>query len=150
MACHSLLTCPTPRIRSQDPIGVVYYECARSASGWNAADTETLLLLYRDDKWLAIHAPKGSSLDEVLATDSEKVVFASTESILQPGAHTWQAPFGIGDLSWVCAIARAMFRSKLLPTINECARSCSRDVPPALWHGVWSDMGQPYEATILE
>ena len=150
MACHSLLTCPTPRIRVDEPGSTVYYKCVRSAAGWNASEDETLFLIHRGDKWLAIHAPRSSSLAEVLAIDAERVVFASTQDILQPGAHTWQAPFGIGSLSWACAIARAMFRSKLLPTMNECARSCSRDMPQALWHGVWSDMGQPYETTILE
>lgn len=71
------------------------YECVRPARGWSVPDDFTLFLVRRG-KWLAIHARRNSSQEEVLAMQVDNIAFASDEDILQPGEHHWQAATCLG------------------------------------------------------
>ena len=85
--------------RGRDPI----YECLKPAMGWDVPEGTTLFLVpagYHSAAHMAIHAPRGSSLVQVLAVHVSNIAFISNEeNILEPGLHRWKAPLVIGDLS---------------------------------------------------
>ena len=92
VACHccSLLM---PRMCRGELSGVVYYEYDETVAGRNpnVSEGHTSFPVQRDGRWLATHAPANSRHAQVLA-DHNFVSASSTEDILQPGEHTWQAP----------------------------------------------------------
>jgi hypothetical protein len=86
----SLLPCHgVTRRRSEDPI---LYECVRPAIGWeDVPDNSTLFLVFTaSGRWLAIHAPRGSSHGQVTGMPLGAVAFASTENIVAEGEHDWR------------------------------------------------------------
>jgi len=88
----SLLTCHCVTRRRSD--GPVLYERVRPAIGWDVPADATLFLVLRGSKWLAIHAPRGSSHAAVLGSDIGQVAFASEGNVLQAGEHDWQTQWG--------------------------------------------------------
>ena len=71
----------------------VYYECDIGAADWGGPVGHVLCLAERPGVWLAIHAPKGSSLDVLLNQPSTAIIFSCLgENILQKGEHNWRAP----------------------------------------------------------
>ena len=71
----------------------VYYECDIGAAGWGGPVQHVLCLAERNGVWLAIHAPKKTSLDVLLDQPSATIVFSCLgENILQEGEHNWRAP----------------------------------------------------------
>jgi hypothetical protein len=73
------------------------YECVRPATGWTLPPDCVLFLVRRGEWWLAIHAPTGSLLEEVLGMEEGRVAFKSNSNILEPGEHNWQAaPYHLG------------------------------------------------------
>ena len=75
-------------------VETIYYECDTGAPDWGARPGHVLFLVRRPGVWLAIHAPRESSLglDELLKLSIESIVFCCCEDILQPGEHNWLAP----------------------------------------------------------
>ena len=92
VACHSLFTTLMQRMCRDELSGVVHYEHDETVAGRSPSVSEghTSFLVQRDGRWLATHAPTNSRRAQVLADHND--VSASTEDILQPGEHTWQAP----------------------------------------------------------
>ena len=77
----------------RDRAGTVYYQCDIGAAGWGGPPTHVLYLAQRPGFWLAIHAPTGASLDELLKAPTESIIFSCcNEDILTPGEHNWTAP----------------------------------------------------------
>ena len=100
--------------RGRDP----FYECLKPAMGWDVPEQTTLFLVLRGQHHaahMAIHAPRGSSLAQVLAVDFSSIAFTSNgDNILEPGPHRWKAPLVIGDLSKSRVIARAMSGDQII------------------------------------
>ena len=85
-----------PRFRGRG-----FYEGTRRADGpqWDhIRDVEMVLFLIRfGSRWVAIHAPPASRYDDVMGMfwDPRNFAFRSSEYIMQPGPHTWEAPRGV-------------------------------------------------------
>ena len=105
-----------PRFRGRG-----FYEGTRRADGpqWDhIRDVEMVLFLIRfGSRWVAIHAPPASRYDDVMDMfwDPRNFAFRSSEYIMQPGPHTWEAPRG------VVRVLSVPFVSLVTYLIRQCA-----------------------------